>query len=81
MDVNAVQTAIQTLGFPIVVVCAMAFFFWKIYNNFREDNRLREDRTQETLAKFADTMAAFNITLSGIDKRLEAIENKMDEKG
>ena len=31
MDVNTIQTAISTLGFPIVCVLFLGWFIWKIW--------------------------------------------------
>ena len=37
MDFNTVLTAIDTRGFPIVACCAIAWFFIKINENYRND--------------------------------------------
>lgn len=37
MDANVWITAIGSLGFPIVACCAMAFFFAKVNDNYRND--------------------------------------------
>lgn len=37
MDFNTVLTAIGTTGFPIVACCAIAWFFNKINENYRND--------------------------------------------
>ena len=37
MTFAEVLTAISTIGFPIVACCAMAYFFAKVNNNYRQD--------------------------------------------
>ena len=37
MTFAEVLTAISTIGFPIVACCAMAYFFAKVNNNYRND--------------------------------------------
>ena len=37
MDFNTIITAIGSLGFPIVACCAMAYFFAKVNDNYRND--------------------------------------------
>ena len=37
MDINAILTAIGTVGFPIVACCAIAWFFNKVNENYRND--------------------------------------------
>jgi len=40
MDVNSITALISTVGFPIVCVIAMGFFFYKVWQH----NTEREDR-------------------------------------
>lgn len=37
MDINTILTAIGTVGFPIVACCAIAWFFNKVNENYRND--------------------------------------------
>ena len=37
MDLNTILAAIGTVGFPIVACCAIAFFFNKVNENYRND--------------------------------------------
>ena len=51
MDVNTIQTAISTLGFPIVCVLFLGWFIWKIWMSQQEQNKEREDKLYEYLGK------------------------------
>ena len=37
MDTNTLFTAIGSYGFPIIACCAIAFFFYKTNENYRND--------------------------------------------
>lgn len=37
MDLTTILQAIGSVGFPIVACCAMAYFFHKINDNYRQD--------------------------------------------
>lgn len=51
MDIQTILTAISSVGFPIVACCAMAYFFAKANDNYRNDikeqNQLHKDETKE----------------------------------
>ena len=51
MDVSTIQTAISTLGFPIVCVLFLGWFIWKIWMSQQEQNKEREDKLYEYLGK------------------------------
>ena len=51
MDVNTIQTAISTLGFPIVCVLFLGWFIWKIWMSQQDQNKEREDKLYEYLGK------------------------------
>lgn len=51
MDVNTIQTAISTLGFPIVCVLFLGWFIWKIWMSQQDQNKEREDKLYEYIGK------------------------------
>ena len=51
MDANTIQTAIGTLGFPIVCVIFLAWFIWNIWMGQQDQNKQREDKLYEFLGK------------------------------
>ena len=58
--------AVSTVGFPIVMCGACAYFLYIIIN-----------KLMGQMDKFAESLDKFNDTLIGMDKRLESIEDKI----
>ena len=76
---DEVTSLITNLGFPIVCVIACAYFINYIIKAEREENQKREEKYIETINKFSDVLEKVNDNLSANNKRLEYIENKLDE--
>ena len=76
---NDVINLITNLGFPIVCVIACAYFINYIIKAEREENTRREEKYIETINKFSTVLEKVNDNLSTNNKRLEYIENKLDE--
>ena len=76
---NDVINLITNLGFPIVCVIGCAYFINYIIKAEREENQKREEKYIETINKFSDVLEKVNDNLSANNKRLEYIENKLDE--
>ena len=76
---SEVANLITNLGFPIVCVIACAYFINYIIKAEREENQKREEKYIETINKFSDVLEKVNDNLSANNKRLEYIENKLDE--
>ena len=76
---NDIINLITNLGFPIVYVIACAYFINYIIKAEREENQKREEKYIETINKFSDVLEKVNDNLSANNKRLEYIENKLDE--
>ena len=74
-----ITNLITTLGFPIVCVIACAYFINYIIKAERAENQKREEKYIETINKFSDVLEKVNDNLSSNNKRLEYIENKLDE--
>ena len=70
---------VTTLGFPIVCVIACAYFINYIIKAEREENQKREEKYIETINQFSVVMDKVNDNLIANNKRLEYIENKLDE--
>ena len=79
MGVEEITGAITTLGFPIVCVIACAYFINYIIKAEREENQKREEKYIETINKFSVVIDKVNDNLIANNKRLEYIENKLDE--
>lgn len=76
---NDIATLITNVGFPIVCVLGCAYFINYIIKEERAENQAREERYLETINKFSDVLDKVNDNLSANNKRLEYIENKLDE--
>jgi len=67
-----ILTAIATVGFPIVACCAMAYFFAKVNDNYRND--LKELNREHKEEMTAMTEAINNNTLV-----IQKLIDKMDD--
>ena len=74
-----ISKLITTLGFPIVCVIACAYFINYIIKAEREENQKREEKYIETINKFSVVLDKVNDNITTNNKRLEYIENKLDE--
>lgn len=72
MDIQMILTAIGTVGFPIVACCAMAYFFTKVNDNYRNDiKELNASHKEEVKAM---TEAISNNTLV-IQKLVDSLDD------
>ena len=76
---NDIAALITNLGFPICCVIACAYFINNIIKSEREENQKREEKYIETINNFSTVMDKVNENLINNNKRLEYIENKLDE--
>ena len=79
MGIEEITGAITTLGFPIICVIACAYFINNIIKSEREENQKREEKYIETINNSSVVMEKVNENLINNNKRLEYIENKLDE--
>ena len=76
---DEITNLVTSLGFPIVCVIACAYFINYIIKAEREENQKREEKYIETINQFSIVMDKVNDNLIANNKRLEYIENKIDE--
>ena len=76
---DEIANLVTTLGFPIICVIACAYFINYIIKAEREENQKREEKYIETINKFSTVLEKVNENLINNNKRLEYIENKLDE--
>ena len=79
MGIEEITSAITTLGFPIICVIACGYFINNMIKAQREENQNREEKYIETINKFSTVLEKVNENLINNNKRLEYIENKLDE--
>lgn len=80
MDVNVVQTLINSLGFPIVMVGACGFFIWKMYQaQLQDKDRLYTELGKSTAAndKFAEIISTYTTKLDAIQVDVKEIKEKV----
>lgn len=77
---NDIVNLITNLGFPIVCVIACAYFINYMIKAEREENQKREEKYINTINNFSIVLDKVNENLITNNKRLEYIENKLDEK-
>ena len=70
MEMNTLITAIGSLGFPIVACCAMAYFFAKVNDNYRNDIKEINKGHKEEMAAMTE---AINNNTMVIQKLIERI--------
>ena len=86
MDVNTIQTAISTLGFPIVCVLFLGWFIWTIWMSQQDQNKEREDKLYEYIGKaqavneqLTKTNSEFVEVLHSYKSDLDTIKNDVTE--
>ena len=79
MGIEEITSAITTLGFPIICVIACGYFINNMIKAQREENQNREEKYIETINNFSSVLEKVNENLINNNKRLEYIENKLDE--
>lgn len=91
MEMESILTAISTVGFPIVAVIAVGWFFYQFWTKNHADMvrqmdqmaercQAREDKLYAQIDKFSVVLNGFNSTLASIDARLEVIEHRHKEQ-
>ena len=76
---DEIVNLVTSLGFPIVCVIGCAYFINYIIKAEREENQKREEKYIDTINKFSVVLDKVNDNLIANNKRLEYIENKLDE--
>lgn len=75
MDVNILQQAIQSLGFPITMVAACSWFIWKMYQVQIQD----KERLYTELGKAISANERFSEIISTYTSKLDAIQDDVQE--
>lgn len=72
MDIQMILTAIGSVGFPIVACGAMAYFFAKLNQNYREDlkeqNILHREETKSLVDAINNNSAVIQRLIDKLDK-------------
>ena len=82
---NEVVQMISTVGFPIVAVIAMGFFFYKMWTTQEVRNKEREEMLMNLIRELSVNLADLgriidentkNIAI--LSEKIETVENKID---
>ena len=76
MDFNSLAQIIGTLGFPIVACCAMAYFFAKVNDNYRNDIKELQANHKEEISGMTE---AINNNTLVIQKLVDRMERDSDD--
>lgn len=78
---------ISTVGFPIVAVIGMAFFFYKMWTQQNQQNVNREDMLMKLIRELSTNLAELgrivdeNTKMIAIlTEKVESVENKLEGK-
>lgn len=73
-----VSTLISTLGFPIVAVLGMAFFFYKMWLSQDERNKQREDNLMNLVRDLSTKLADLGRIIDENTKMLAILSEKIE---
>ena len=71
MDFNTVITAIGSFGFPIVACCAMAYFFAKVNDNYRNDIKEISRGHMEKMQQMTDAINNNTLVIQKLIERMD----------
>ena len=71
MDFNTVITAIGSFGFPIVACCAMAYFFAKVNDNYRNDIKEINRGHKEEMQQMTDAINNNTLVIQKLIERMD----------
>lgn len=71
MDITAVMQAISSLGFPIVACIAIAWYFNKVNENYRNDIKEINKQNKEQLEKLTEAIANNTVAVARLVDKLD----------
>lgn len=66
-----VVSYVETLGFPIVVAGVVLVYMFKMFNQMREDSKVREERYFEQMGKFDNSINNLNGTMQDMSDNMK----------
>lgn len=76
MDANAIVTLIQTVGFPIAMCGAMAWYVKYTEDRHREDREKQNERHSKEVHEIAAALDNNTAALNALEKALAVMESK-----
>lgn len=74
MDITAVMQAISSLGFPIVACIAIAWYFNKVNENYRNDIKELSSQNKEQLEKLTEAISNNTVAVARLVDKLDKEE-------
>lgn len=74
MDINSVMTLIGSYGFPILACCAIAWFFYKTTENYRNDLKEINASHKEEVKAMTDAIANNTLVIQKLVDSLDDIK-------
>ncbi len=74
MEFNTVLSAIGSVGFPIVACIAIAVFFSKINDNYRQDLKEMNASHKEEIKNLSDVIAQNTLVIQKLCDKLDNIK-------
>ena len=74
MDVTAIMQAISSLGFPIVACIAIAWYFNKVNENYRQVIKELTQQQQTQLDKLTEAITANTVVVTRLVDKLDKEE-------
>lgn len=71
MDINSLASLIGTLGFPIVACCAMAYFFARVNDNYRNDIKEIQANHKEEIAGMTEAINNNTLVIQKLVDRMD----------
>lgn len=76
MSFELVVAAIGSLGFPIVACCAMAYFFAKTNENYRQDLKEANNKHKEEIDKITEAINNNTMVIQRLVDRMGGEDDK-----
>lgn len=74
MDFNTIITAIGSLGFPIVGCIVIAWFFYHVNENYRNDIKELNASHKNEIKQLSDVIASNTLVLQKLCDKLDSIK-------
>lgn len=74
MDITAIMQAISSLGFPIVACIAIAWYFNKVNENYRNDIKELSSQNKEQLEKLTEAISNNTVAVARLVDKLDKEE-------
>lgn len=78
MSFEMIIAAIGSLGFPIVACCAMAYFFAKTNENYRQDLKEANSKHKEEIDKITEAINNNTMVIQRLVDRMEVKDDRND---